>query len=169
MAMPQQHLVAFYSDFGISRATGTLVLSVLLGTAFASRQVWGVISDRLGGLKTIFISSGLQAVALSVFLFTQSETGLFLVAGAFGLGFGGSLPLTRWPSVTYSRPEKAIGVSRRSSLHGIRDGNRGMDRRVLYDVFGSYAAAFATGVAVNAIHFALIGGLVSRQSRAPTA
>src|SRR5262249_27404224 len=63
MAMPQQHLVAFCGDLGISRATGALILSVLLGTAFLSRQVWGAISDRLGGLKTIFISSGAQTVA----------------------------------------------------------------------------------------------------------
>ena len=70
MAMPQQHLIAFCGDLGISRATGALMLSVLLGAAFASRQVWGVISDRIGGLKTILISSGAQAVAL-----LEEETG----------------------------------------------------------------------------------------------
>ena len=78
MAMPQQHMVAFCGDLGISRATGALLLSVLLGTAFFSRQVGAVVSDRLGGLKTIFICSGAQAVALTAFLFTQSEAGLFL-------------------------------------------------------------------------------------------
>jgi MFS family permease len=50
MAMPQGHLVAFCSDLGISRSMGALMLSVLLGTAFVSRQIWGVISDRIGGL-----------------------------------------------------------------------------------------------------------------------
>ena len=35
----------------------------------------------------------------------------------------------------------------------------------LYDYFGFYAPAFATGVALNVVHFAIIGGLVSRQSR----
>ena len=50
MAMPQGHLVAFCSDLGISRSMGALMLSVLLGTAFLSRQIWGVISDRIGGL-----------------------------------------------------------------------------------------------------------------------
>ena len=44
MAMPQAHLVAFCSDLGISRSMGALMLSVLLGTAFLSRQIWGVIS-----------------------------------------------------------------------------------------------------------------------------
>jgi predicted MFS family arabinose efflux permease len=46
MAMPQTHLVAFCSDLGISAAHGAAMLSVLLGSAFFSRQLWGVISDR---------------------------------------------------------------------------------------------------------------------------
>jgi MFS family permease len=50
MGMPQGHLVAFCTDLGISRSMGALTLSVLLGTAFLSRQVWGLISDRIGVL-----------------------------------------------------------------------------------------------------------------------
>jgi MFS family permease len=169
MAMPQQHMVAFCGDLGISRATGALVLSVLLGTAFASRQVWGVVSDRLGGLKTIFISSGAQAVALAAFLFTQSETGLFFVAGAFGLGFSALIPAYAlavrdiFPAgEAYWRvPTVLLCTAFGMALGGWMAG-------YLYDVYGSYAPAFATGVVVNVIHFALIGGLVSRQSRAPT-
>ena len=41
MAVPQGHLVAFCSDLGIASSTGALMLSVLLGTAFLSRQIWG--------------------------------------------------------------------------------------------------------------------------------
>jgi hypothetical protein len=36
---------------------GALMLSVLLGTAFLSRQVWGVISYRIGGLPTVLSGS----------------------------------------------------------------------------------------------------------------
>jgi MFS family permease len=168
MAMPQQHLVAFCGDLGISRATGALVLSVLLGTAFISRQIWGVISDRLGGLKTIHISSAAQAVALSAFLFTQTEAGLFFVAGAFGLGFSALIPAYalaardlfpaaeaywRVPTVLFCT---AFGMALGGWLAGF-----------LYDVYGSYAPAFATGVVINVVHFALIGVLVSRQSLRP--
>src|SRR5438552_6366321 len=55
MSMPQSHLVAFCSDLGISKAHGAAMLSVLLGTAFLSRQIWGLISDRLGGLQTVLL------------------------------------------------------------------------------------------------------------------
>jgi MFS family permease len=169
MAMPQQHMVAFCGDLGISRATGALVLSVLLGTAFASRQVWGVISDRLGGLKTIFISSGAQAAALAAFLFTQSEAGLFFVAGAFGLGFSALIPayalavrdLFPAGEAYWRVPTVLLCTAFGMALGGWMAG-------YLYDVYGSYAPAFATGVAINVLHFAIIGGLVSRQSRATT-
>ena len=68
MAMPQGHLVAFCSDLGISRSMGALMLSVLLGTAFLSRQIWGVISDRIGGLATVLIGSAWQAASMTAFL-----------------------------------------------------------------------------------------------------
>jgi MFS family permease len=166
MAMPQQHMVAFCGDHGISRATGALVLSVLLGTAFLSRQLWGVISDRLGGLKTIFISSALQALALSGFLFTQSEAGLFLVAGAFGLGFSALIPayalavrdLFPVEEAYWRVPGVLLCTAWGMALGGWLAG-------YLYDVFGSYAPAFTTGLAANALNFAVIAFLVSRQSR----
>src|SRR6202012_3517817 len=73
MAMPQGHLIAFCSDLGISRSMGALMLSVLLGTAFVSRQVWGVISDRIGGLATVLIGSAGQAASMAGFLLAQHE------------------------------------------------------------------------------------------------
>src|SRR5215470_6754780 len=92
MAMPQGHLVAFCTDLGISRSTGALMLSVLLGTAFLSRQIWGLISDRIDGLATVLVGSAWQAASMTAFLLTQNETGLFTVAAAFGLGFSGIIP-----------------------------------------------------------------------------
>ena len=92
MAMPQGHLVAFCTDLGISRSMGALMLSVLLGTAFLSRQIWGLISDRIGGLATVLIGSAWQAASMTGFLLTQNEAGLFTVAAAFGLGFSGIIP-----------------------------------------------------------------------------
>src|ERR1700692_972524 len=70
MAMPQGHLIAFCSDLGISRSMSALMLSVLLGTAFLSRQIWGVISDRIGGLATVLIGSACGGTLVDGFSFT---------------------------------------------------------------------------------------------------
>ena len=92
MAMPQAHLPALCSDLGILASHGAAMLSVLLGTAFISRQFWGWVSDRAGGLNTVLIGSSFQIIAMMAFMLTQDEIGLFTVAAAFGLGFAGIIP-----------------------------------------------------------------------------
>jgi predicted MFS family arabinose efflux permease len=109
MAMPQGHLVAFCGDLGISRSMGALMLSVLLGTAFLSRQIWGVLSDRIGGLATVLIGSAWQAASMTAFLFTQNEAGLFTVAAAFPA----SSRLMSWQCANCFRLWKPHGESRR--------------------------------------------------------
>jgi len=92
MAMPQSHLVAFCSDLGIPAAHGAAMMSVLLGCAFLSRQFWGVVADRIGGLRTVLAGSVCQITAMTGFLLTQNEAGLFAVSVAFGLEFSGIIP-----------------------------------------------------------------------------
>src|SRR5579885_71061 len=92
MSMPQTHLVALCGDLGISPASGAGMLSVLLASAFVSRQFWGWVADRSGGLISALASSACQALAMLAFLFTQDEAGLFAVSAAFGFGFAGIVP-----------------------------------------------------------------------------
>ena len=84
MSMPMAHLVALCSDLGISAAHGAAMVSVLLGMAFLSRQMWGAISDRVGGLYTMLAGSACQTVGMAAFLLTQDEVGLFTVRPCSG-------------------------------------------------------------------------------------
>src|SRR3974390_3448647 len=164
MAMPQQHLVAFCSDLGISRSVGALMVSVLLGTAFLSRQIWGAISDRIGGLPTVLIGAAWQASALTAFLFTQDETGLFAIAGAFGLGFSGIIPayvlalreLFPAAQASWRIPTLLLFSGGGMALGGWLAG-------LLYDHLGYYAPAFATGIGANILNVLIVGTLVFRQ------
>ena len=63
MAMPSAHLIALCGDLGLHATTGALMLSVLLSCAFISRQFWGWMSDRIGGLMTLLLGSLAQATA----------------------------------------------------------------------------------------------------------
>jgi MFS family permease len=164
MAMPQSHLVAFCSDLGITRSMGALMLSVLLGTAFLSRQIWGAISDRIGGLMTVLIGSAWQAASMMAFLSTQNETGLFTVAAAFGLGFSGIIPayvLAVRELFPASEASWRIPTFLLFSGSGMAAG--GWLAGLLYDHFGYYAPAFAVGIGANALNFLVIGVLVARQ------
>jgi MFS family permease len=166
MSMPQSHLVAFCSDLGISATHGAAMLSLLLGTAFLSRQIWGLISDRIGGLHTIIICSACQAAAMTAFLLTQGETGLFIVSAAFGLGFSGLIPAyvlaTRelFPSAEASW---RIPIILLCSGAGMATG--GWLAGFLYDHFGYYGPAFAAGIGFNLANFAVVALLVARLHR----
>src|SRR5215212_3711762 len=85
MAMPQTHLVALCSDLGITPTHGAAMLSMLLAIAFLSRQMWGWISDRIGGLLTVLLGSTWQFCTIAAIAVTQDEVGLFTVTAIFGL------------------------------------------------------------------------------------
>jgi MFS family permease len=166
MSMPQAHLVAFCSDLGISPVHGAAMLSVLLGSAFLSRQFWGALSDRIGGLYTMLVGSACQTVGIALFLLTQDEIGLFTVSALFGFGFSGLVPANVLAArelfpvgEAYWRIPTLLLVSGSGMAAGSWSGG------VLYDHFGNYAPAFATGVAVSAVNFLIISILAFRRSR----
>ncbi|MDR3535595.1 MAG: MFS transporter [Acetobacteraceae bacterium] len=168
MAIPGSHLVAFCSDVGITPTHGAAMLSVMLGCAFFSRQLWGALADRYGGLLTILIGSTCQMVAIGAFLLTQNEVGLFAVSAAFGLGFSGIIPSYAvairdlYPS---SEASWRIPTTLFTAMSGMAFGS--WFAGALYDGFGFYAPAFAAGVAFNLANLAIVGFLVSRRSQRP--
>ena len=164
MSMPQGHIVALCTDLGISATMGAAMLSVLLGAGLLSRQGWGLVSDRIGGLQTALLSSALQAAAMTGFLYTQDEVGLFAVSAAFGIGFSALIPAyvlavrDLFPgSEAYWRVPTLLFTSGSGMAVG------GWLAGYLYDMNGYYAPAFATGVAFNLINLLMLAVLVVRQ------
>jgi MFS family permease len=161
MAMPTAHLIAYCGDIGLSAARGAAMVSVLLVTAFLSRQLWGWTSDRIGGLKTLLVGSAAQVTAMTGFLLTQDEAGLFAVAAAFGLGFSGLVP-------AYMLAIRQLFPAREASwripalllmaMAGMATGS--WSAGVIYDYAGYYAPAFATGIVSNLLHLCIAATLV---------
>ena len=164
MAVPNGHLVAFCTDIGIAPTHGAAMLSVLLACAFLSRQFWGLLADRIGGLRAVMAGSACQAVAIAAFLLTQNEIGLFAVSAAFGLGFSGIIPSyvvairELFPS---SEASWRVPTFFFLAMSGMAFGS--WLAGVLYDQFGFYAPAFGVGVFFNIANLAVIGFLVARQ------
>jgi MFS family permease len=163
MSVPSAHLVAFCSDIGINPTRSAVMLSVMLAAAFLARQAWGALADRIGGLRTILAGSACQAVAISLFLTTEDEAGLFAISAAFGLGFAGIIPSYSvairdlFPS---SEASWRMPLTLFTAMSGMAFGSwfAGM----LYDHFAYYAPAFGLGVAFNLANLAIIGFLVFR-------
>ena len=128
-----------------------------------SRQAWGALSDRIGGLLTILISSIMQAIAMSGFVATQDEAGLFAVAGAFGVSFSALIPAYVLAIREYYPASEAgwrVPTLLLMSGSGMAAGT--WLGGVLYDYFGYYAPAFAVGVGFNLLNIVVIAALVLR-------
>jgi len=142
------------------------MLSVMLAAAFLARQAWGALADRVGGLRTVFIGSSFQAVAIAAFFLTQDEMGLFIVSAAFGLGFAGIIPAYSvavrdlYPS---SQASWRIPLTLFTAMSGMAAGS--WFAGLIYDHFGYYAPAFGSGVAFNVANLLIVGFLVMRLTR----
>jgi MFS family permease len=164
MAIPSGHLVAYCGSVGIDASTGAVMLSVLLGCAFVSRQLWGLFADRYGGLITVLTGSALQALAITAFVLTQNEVGLFTVSAAFGLGFAGIIPgyvlaiRELFPAIEAAWRVPLVLFT---SMSGMAFGS--WFAGALYDHFGYYAPAFGAGVLFNLANLSVVGFLVARR------
>lgn len=164
MSMPQNHLVALCTDLGYSAQSGAAMLSLLLGLGVLGRQVWGAISDRIGALQTLLLSSLLQGLAMTGFVVTQDELGLYGVAAAFGIGFSALIPAYVLAVREYFPAHEAswrVPIVLLLSGSGMATGT--WLAGALYDYFGYYAPAFAAGVLSNLLNFIVIATLVFRR------
>jgi MFS family permease len=164
MALPQAHLVAFCSDLGIPPSHGAAMLSVVLGSGFLSRQLWGAFSDRAGGPLTLAVCSACQLAALTAFTMTQDEIGLFTVAAFFGLGFGGLVPayvLTLRALFPVGEASWRVPTLLLFSGSGMAAG--AWMGGFLYDWFGYYAPAFMAAIGANLLNLAIVVVLLLRQ------
>ena len=170
MSMPQVHLVAYCGDLGYGAARGAQMLPLLLGCGIISRLTFGWISDRIGGLRTLLIGSGMQCFALLLFLPFDGLASLYVIAALFGLFQGGIVPSYSIIIREYFSPKEAgtrIGIVITATLMGMALG--GWMSGVIFDLTGSYRAAFINGIAWNVVNMAIALMLLGRSRRQTTA
>jgi MFS family permease len=157
MAMPQVHIVAYCTDLGFGAARGAQMLSLMLGLGVVSRLVSGWISDRIGGLRTLLLGSVLQGIALLLFLPFDGLVSLYVVAGMFGLFQGGIVPSYALIVRQHFSPAEAgarVGTVLMATLFGMALG--GWMSGAVFDLTGSYRAAFVNGLAWNALNLSIV-------------
>lgn len=157
MSMPVAQMVAYCATLGYGTGVGAEIASILLVCSGVSRLGFGLVSDRIGGLNTILIGAVMQAAALSLFIFFDGETQLYLISGLFGLVFGGIVPaygLAVRELFPAREAQTRTGVVYFFGYVGM--GGGGLVGGIVYDVTLSYPTAFAVGVAFNLVNIALI-------------
>jgi MFS family permease len=150
MSMPQVQLVAYCGDLGYGAKAGAQMLSLMLGLGIISRIGSGFVADRIGGIATLVIGSLAQMTALSLYMMLDGLTSLYVISALFGLFQGGLVP-SYTIIVRECFPAKEagarVGIVMMATLFGMALG--GWMSGAIFDLTGSYQAAFANGVAWN--------------------
>jgi MFS family permease len=166
MAMPQVHIVAYCGDLGFGAARGAEMLSLMLACGIVSRLVSGAICDRIGGVRTLLLGSFLQGVALLLFIPFDSLASLYAVSALFGLFQGGIVPSYAIIVREHFPPAEAgarVGTVIMCTLLGMALG--GWMSGKVFDLTGSYDAAFINGALWNALNLGVALFLLWRVRR----
>jgi MFS family permease len=156
MAMPQVHIVAYCTDLGYGAARGAEMLSLMLSCGIVSRLVSGMICDRIGGIRTLLLGSVLQGVALVAFLPFDGLVPLYVISAVFGLFQGGIVPSYAIIVREHFSPQQVgerVGSVIMATLLGMALG--GWMSGWIFDLTGSYKAAFLNGIAWNLLNVSI--------------
>jgi MFS family permease len=156
MSMPQVHIVAYCADLGYGPARGAEMLSLMLGLGVVSRLASGLIADRIGGVGTLILGSALQGLALLFYLPFDGLTSLYVVSALFGLSQGGIVPSYALIVRDYFPAREAgarISLVLTATVAGMAIG--GWMSGAIYDLTGSYRAAFLNGIGWNLLNLSI--------------
>ncbi len=166
MSMPQVHIVAFCIDLGFGPAVGAEMLSLMLIGGIISRLINGILADKLGGVYTLLIGSTLQCIALFLYLPFDGLVSLYIVSLVFGLSQGGIVPSYAIIIREYLPGVDAgtrVGFVMMCTIMGMAIG--GWMSGWIYDLTGSYAAAFWNGIVWNFMNIAIVLFLITRNRK----
>ena len=172
MSMPQVHIVAYCGDLGYGVTRGAEMLSLMLGFGIVSRLVSGMIGDKIGGVWTLIIGSVLQCMALLFYIPFDGLASLYVVSAFFGLAQGGIVPSYALIVREYMPAKEAgarVSLVLMATVGGMALG--GWLSGLIFDLTGSYQAAFLNGIAWNLLNMSiavwlLMGQLKSRRHTA---
>jgi MFS family permease len=163
MSMPQVHIVAYCVDLGYGVARGAEMLSLMLAGGIVSRLASGLLADRIGGIRTLLIGSVLQGISLLLYIPFDGMASLYVVSLVFGLAQGGIVPCYAIIVREYMPAAEAgrrVGVVIMATIVGMALG--GWMSGWIYDLTGSYAAAFLNGIAWNVLNVSIMAFLLWR-------
>lgn len=161
MSMPQVHLVAYCGDLGYGVAVGTQIVSLMLGLGVVSRLASGVVADRIGAGPMLILGSSMQAAALLLYLFFNSQSALYVISGLFGLFQGGIVPMYAVIIRQFLPPREAgirISLVLMATVLGMACG--GLAAGYIFDATGSYRLAFLHGFLWNVVNLSLVSWLI---------
>jgi MFS family permease len=155
---PIFHMVTHAIDRGVPSMAAATVLSAAGLASLSGKIVCGLFADRVGAKRTLVAGLVLQAMSISLYLFTGSLGSFYALALMFGFAYGGVMPLyailvreyfgERMIGTAFGAVSVAatVGMALGPWLGG-----------ALYDTLGSYAWMFigSSAIGLGAVAIAL--------------
>jgi MFS family permease len=160
MAVPIVHLMALALDRGYSPAVAGSLLTTVMLAGSVGRIAFGMIADRLGGLRSYVLASAAQTATVYWFVELQSLPSLYLLAALFGFGYSGVMTALLL-SVREAVPARSAGIATATVtlLAWIGMGLGGYQGGHCFDVTGSYSLSFANAAFAGMANLVIIAGL----------
>jgi MFS family permease len=90
---PLFHLVSHAMDQGVPKMAAAGILGASGLTSIFGRIGTGIVADRVGAKSTLLSALSLQAALIFLYLFATSAGALWALSLAFGVAYGGAMPL----------------------------------------------------------------------------
>jgi MFS family permease len=153
---PIFHMVTNAMDQGVEKMAAATIFGVSGLASIGGRLLAGIVADRFGAKRTLLTGLVAQAVAVLLYLFTRDLGALYLLAVAFGVTYGGVMPLYALV-VRESFGEKVMGTAYGAvfMVSTIGMGLGSFAGGYIYDHLGSYAWLYVSSAIIGGAAVAL--------------
>ena len=90
---PIFHMVSYAIDCGVPSMIAATVFGVAGLAALSGRIVCGLVADRVGAKRTLVVGLAIQALAVSLYVFSRDTASFYALSALFGIAYGGVMPL----------------------------------------------------------------------------
>lgn len=157
MSVPIVHVIPLIADRGVNPQIAASVMIVLMIAATFGRVIGGVVTDRLGGLRTYMLFSFGQTVLVPWFPHVDALPLMYVFAAVYGLVYSGVMTTI----LVCVREMIPVQVSARYMamivfFAWIGMGFGGFQGGLAFDWTGSYTWSFANGSIAGFINLAVL-------------
>ncbi len=166
---PLFHLVTHAMEQGVGKMAAASILGASGLTSIFGRIGTGIVADRVGAKRTLLSALSLQAVLIFLYLFATSAGALYALSLAFGVAYGGAMPL--YPVVTREHfGERLLGTAYGGVffISCIGMGLGSYAGGAIHDLLGTYQWLFLGSFAI-AVMAVVLGVTLRPPAAIPTA
>jgi len=155
---PIFHMVSYAIDCGVPAMAAATVFGAAGIASLSGRVIGGLAADRIGAKRMIIFGLALQALSVSLYVFTRDLSSFYGLALMFGFSYGAVMPLYAILVREYFGARimgTMFGAVNMAAMLGMALGPWAGGR--LYDVYGSYFWLYigSFGIGLGAVAIAL--------------